>query len=252
VFILFLVIRLVNRYDNAEPHDAAGCKDVIEAKAEFSKLTRGWKDYQGNVFCMDYLSDPSEEAAAAKYRNEFRFPMEDDYRIFWQAVYDSLYQADIGKIDQVCDSLEKIRDAHGLGKSAFADAIVTFVQDIDYVFVLWDEGCGTGEYPSTGCLDDVRFGLYSPIEFLGGWIGDCDTRALLLYSILKRFGYHPGIAISREYQHAMLVLRAPSSGDFILHKGAKYYFWETTAKGWPLGAMPPTTSNIHKWHVVMD
>lgn len=201
---------------------------------------------------MDYVSDPIAEAAAAKYRNDFGFPMEEDYRIFWKSVYDSLYTADEAQISSVCDSLERIRVRNSLSRNEFADAIVSFVQDIDYLYVLWDEGCGTGEYPSTGCFDDVRFGLYSPVEFLGGWVGDCDTRALLLYSILKHFGYHPGIAISREYQHAMLVLRAPSSGDYIMHKGAKYYFWETTAKGWPLGSMPPETSIIRHWHVVMD
>lgn len=252
VIALYVVYKLAGGFhDEPKEHDSA-CADIVIGKTDYDEMVRGWVDYARNTYCMDYKSVHDNVMLSQFHRNTFEFPYVADDNHFWHCVYDSIYQYDKDFIIDACNSLAEIREEASLDRVEFADAIVTFVQDIDYVYVLWGDDCGNGEYPSSGCVDRVQYGLYSPVEFLGGWIGDCDTRALLLYAILKHFGYEAAIAVSTEYQHAMLLLHGPAAGDHIVHKGIKYFFWETTAKGWPLGVMPPDTWDVGKWNVVMD
>jgi hypothetical protein len=58
--------------------------------------------------------------------------------------------------------------------------------------------------------------------------------------------------ISNEYRHAMIAIDLPASGDHIIHKGKKFYFWETTNTGWLPGMLPPDTNNIAYWKITLD
>ena len=81
--------------------------------------------------------------------------------------------------------------------------------------------------------------------------GDCDTRAVILYELLNRMGYETIIVVSREYGHAMIAVDLPIIGDHIEYKGRHYYFWETTAKGWKAGMLPPSYPQIPYWKVAL-
>ena len=37
------------------------------------------------------------------------------------------------------------------------------------------------------CDSYVAFGYYAPVEFIGNFTGDCDTRSTLVYTILKHW-----------------------------------------------------------------
>ena len=126
--------------------------------------------------------------------------------------------------------------------------IVAFVQDIPYQYVLSD-GCQNkvGE-----CNPYVSWGIYSPVEFMHHLKGDCDTRTVLLYTLLKNFGFDPLIINSKEYRHSMLALDLPSAGDDFLYKGRRYAYWETTNIGWMPGMLPPEMNNEAYWAVALD
>ncbi len=131
----------------------------------------------------------------------------------------------------------------------FATMVVAFVQDIPYEYVIQEECTGSETAP---CNGNVMLGLYSPVEFLGKMHGDCDTRTVVLYTLLRNFGYEPLIINSNEYLHSMLALDVASSGDDFEYKGKKYAYWETTNVGWLAGMLPPDMNNKDYWSVALD
>jgi hypothetical protein len=162
-----------------------------------------------------------------------------------------LHNRDFDSLKPLADSLLKIGTTRNLDRNEFADMVVTFVQDIPYSFVLSTEECLTRE-PNINCVQNQRFGLLSPIEFLHTLTGDCDTRTLLLYSLFKHFNYNPIIVNSWKYLHSMLLLDVVASGDYLEHKGQHFYFWETTAKGWEAGDLPPDVTDLSSWQIILD
>jgi hypothetical protein len=135
-----------------------------------------------------------------------------------------------------------------LDRDAFARMIVAFVQDIPYQYVLSDNCEGrAGE-----CNPFVSWGIYAPVEFMYHLKGDCDTRTVLLYTLLRNFGFEPLIINSKEYKHSMLALNLPSAGDDFVYKGRRYAYWETTNTGWLPGMLPPEMNNKDYWTVVLD
>lgn len=170
--------------------------------------------------------------------------------LFWGSVYQLLYEHDRYEFIALQDSLAAIRDVQQLDRDEFARMIVAFVQDIPYNFIVPAE-CGVAQ-TSSPCVPDVRFGIFSPVEFLYQLQGDCDTRTVLLYTLLRNFGYHPLIVNSTEYLHSMLALDIASSGDDFIYKGKRYAYWETTNTGWLPGMLPPEMNNENYWQVVLD
>jgi hypothetical protein len=77
--------------------------------------------------------------------------------------------------------------------------------------------------------------------------GDCDTRTVLLFTLLSRFNYDIAILNSVDYQHSVLGINIPSTGKFKSYRFKKYYFIETTAKGCPIGYLHKDFSDINKW-----
>jgi len=159
------------------------------------------------------------------------------------SIYSQVYHEQKDYINSIITSLNNLRKDRELNRNQFARVIVSFVQDIPYTLVLAEQRCEHRTDYEGPCVSDVKYGIYTPIEFLSHLRGDCDTRTLLLYTILKQFDYNPIILTSREYAHSMLALDIQASGDFILHNGRRHYFWETTAEGWDVGVLPPSSKN---------
>ncbi len=111
--------------------------------------------------------------------------------------------------------------------------------------------CEDFETDGQPCIGNVPLGIISPYEFIHSLYGDCDTRSVLLYVLLAEMGFDPMIVVSDEYAHAMLALNVQAQGDHIRHEGKKYYFWETTAAGWPIGMLPPDVNNINYWKIAL-
>ncbi|HWK02586.1 MAG TPA: hypothetical protein VNS58_03095 [Puia sp.] len=98
---------------------------------------------------------------------------------------------------------------HQLDPVAFAKVVVSFVQDIPYVLIL-DRDCNPDLYsdPFTqrylrtsdaSCSSFQRFGINTPVEFMGTLKGDCDSRTLLLFTLLDHYGYDVAILSSEVY-----------------------------------------------------
>jgi hypothetical protein len=210
---------------------------------------RTWQEYGWNeTFCTDYVMPVAEASDAETFRNSLNVNEEAGAFEVWQDIYHELYANARMHLQQVQDSLVAASLGKNLDRHSFARLVVAYVQDIPYQYVLSD-GC---ESTAGLCNPYVKFGIYSPVEFMYHLKGDCDTRTVLLYTLLKNFGYDPLIINSLEYRHSMLALDIPSAGDDFLYKGRRYAYWETTNVGWLPGMLPPEMNNKNYWQVALD
>lgn len=252
VIAMNLLVEFSEHGDDAGEVVQAGCGDVSSLDSVLMNVThtRSWIEYMRNVgFCSMYAVNYADANAAAINRNSMNVPFYGDEDAYWLQVYSRLYLDSKDHIRSLQDSLTAIGRAGNLDRDDFARMVVSFVQDIPYEYVVPDDCNGTEASP---CNGQVAFGLYSPVEFVYGQHGDCDTRTVLLYTLLRNFGYEPLILNSHEYLHSMLALDITSSGDDFEYNGKKYAFWETTNVGWLAGMIPPDMNNKDYWFVALD
>lgn len=203
-----------------------------------------WTDlrFNKNEGEVEVFSNDMEEAKVfmTRYRLNSRF----DYT----ELYSSILKNE-GKQHQslfhLFDSIQKVRNYN---EYEFAGLIVTMVQEIPYTLIL-EESCP--DIVRTPCVPYVPFGLYTPKQFTYTLDGDCDTRVLLLYALLDHYGYQVAILCSDFYSHAMLGIALPGSGYYLEQNNIRYYFWETTSKGWGLGQLNPASRNLSFWYIAL-
>jgi hypothetical protein len=164
--------------------------------------------------------------------------------------YANLIVKDADRLDLVMDELEKIYRTKNLTDRQFINVVVAFVQDIPYS-LLTASDCSNHRSSEYSCYSNITGGLYSPVEFMKNFHGDCDTRTVFLYTVLSSFGYDVIILNSEFYKHSILGVRLTSSGKYKTVYGKRYYTWETTAEGYKLGMMPAECSNMYYWDVAI-
>lgn len=90
-----------------------------------------------------------------------------------------------------------------------------------------------------GCCNNVDpIGVYSPLEYAVGRTGDCDTRSLLAFTILRSIGYDVAVMTSESQSHSVLGVSLPNSSLYSNatdRNGKRYVLWELTSKDWRLG-----------------
>ncbi|MBI2390535.1 MAG: hypothetical protein HYV09_13175 [Deltaproteobacteria bacterium] len=122
-------------------------------------------------------------------------------------------------------------DAAKLDAVQLTDLALSYVQQIPY------------EIP------EDPFGLRPPPLVISKRKGDCDSKALLLYMILNELGIEAVILSSKAHAHTMIGVPLPTNGTAFRWKSRKYAFAEVTAKGAPLGYLPPELSSPNDWVV---
>ena len=222
-----------------------------------------WRDYDSISYTLtlSVLSSDVNESAVAHHR--FEPP-----GIFTSLtpVYYSLEKTDENKLERVYSSFDSIRTAKQLGKASFAKMVVSCIQSIPYYLVL-DNSCGDDHSDDEFinnylqqcnrdcCVGDIKYGVKSPVEFFSDLKGDCDTRALVIYSILKRFDYNVALLTSQYYKHAMVAVNFETAdvpnGLSININNRNYYLWETTSSGFQAGQVPPGNSNLSNWEIAL-
>lgn len=71
--------------------------------------------------------------------------------------------------------------------------------------------------------------------------GDCEDKAILLASFLKAMGYKTALLIfDGNPGHAAIGVDCPgAAGSYYEKDGVRYFYLETTNKGWQVGQVPP-------------
>lgn len=225
---------------------------ILTDKSDSIQLVKtwSWEDLNRKVHSIEVRLNRQDIAASAENRKRMKLsPMVKNCPDYFM-----LCEFDAPTLMGLSEKLSKIAESEQLDQEGTASLVITMIQNIPYTLVHpysheemeeIDTKNGTGfikqyhseenhlplnQIPFGGCSDDVGpAGIYSPVEFLSGFRGDCDTRTVTIHTLLKNIGI-PSI-VTNGPGHSMLALPFKPSNPaapFILHHGIKYYFLETT------------------------
>ncbi len=218
---------------------------------------RDWRDNYGN----NYIGNLSiREKDYYTLRNHINTYKPNSEKYFWRDLYAYISKTDSPSLDLIMEMFIKINQDKKLNQMEFAEMVVSCIQDIPYSFVL-QKDCPKGNYDSTTkhvlencpecCIGNIKYGIQNPVSFIKNLKGDCDTRTVIIYSILNYFNYDVAIVNSEFYRHSIIGINLPASGLHKVYKGKKYTLWETTAKYFRLGYLSPGFDDVTHWNVVL-
>lgn len=243
-----------NKEEGVQKIDAWIDNDSI---AVFSS-NRVWQDNYGR----DYRATLQvREADYHRLKNSIDQFEHTDQGDFWGALYEYVDWNDRPSLDLVMDAFEEIHQQKKLNQMEFAEMVVSCVQDIPYSLV-FQQACMAPQLYERSireileecpdcCIGNIAYGLQNPVSFLQNLKGDCDTRTVLIYSILKHFDYDVAILNSDYYRHSIIGLNIPAPGLHKAYYGKKYMVWETTGKYFRIGELPNSFNEIGYWEVVL-
>ena len=258
IFILLILLGLWSVF--SEGLDTTRIEDddvVVEDPPEYDEIvtrTFNWRDYDNRSYSANIKFKYGDYIKSINNRNKLSWNINGETQ-----VYRKMHEFDNTKFDLIYQELEKIRNSNNLNRINFAETIVSMVQSIPYSYV-FEMSCQSPLIPSeyrnninngTLCMGNIKNGVATPLEFFYNKKGDCDTRTVLIYTMLKKFGYDVVILNSNLYWHSMIGVNLPAYGDFKLINGKKYFFWETTNTGWVIGDLPPGNKDISKWYLAL-
>lgn len=264
LLILFALLRVFEKANDTTPipqttdaDDSELIPDKPDSAGLRNQYTLTWEDYRKNVYKGTYAVSKNNYSLSFKNRvaqNPVRGIEE---------VYSGVYQVDKRLVSGIIQMFEKIKKEKNLNPVQFAEMAGTFVQRIPYVLV-HDLSCAQlirenyndkfiQQYHRDGgqCLQNCKFGLQAPTEFTYNLKGDCDTRTLMLFTILDHFGYDVAILISNAYGHSIFGIGLPYQGLYKSYGGVRYFAWELTAPGWQPGLLPPQISDMDNWEIAL-
>lgn len=221
------------------------------------KRYREWQDYDGNLYQGYYTLRKSEIENAHSFKATLQ--IQPSTRNAYDEVVYNLKENDKNKLNGIYKLFDSIQSKNSLSNIKFAEMIVSFVQDIPYVLIL-DSDCNPNLYDDTfaknylkqnpgKCDGPQRFGINTPVEFLYSLKGDCDTRTLLLYTILSHYNYDVALMSSEFYRHSILGINLPLNGLKYNYQNQQYVLWETTTPNIRPGLIPNTISNTNNWRI---
>lgn len=210
---------------------------------------RAWEDMNGNAYEGDVRVLASAYQMAKNDHENLQGLTS------FAAIYRSLATADTSRLNGVYALFDSLKKARKPDTLAFANMLVSFVQDIPYCTVTAGE-CGSQEAndfagPSSAgnysCLGQVPYGVQSPVEFMANFQGDCDTRTLFLFTLFDHYHYPAAILSSMTFRHSLLGLKLPLPGSAKRLGAERYVLWETTAKGFAPGRLSPQVDHMDYW-----
>lgn len=218
---------------------------------------RSWNDYDGNEYEGKFWVKKSAFINASSYKNNLNIygNTEDSYN---EMVF-RLKENDKNSLQGVYQLFDSIQTAKNLPADKFAELIVSFVQDIPYTVVL-PNACDGSLYDDNfiksylasndaRCDGYERFGINTPVEFIATLDGDCDTRTLLIYTLLSHYGYDVAMLSSEYYNHSLIGINLPYEGVAYTYNRQRYILWETTAPNIKPGILPNEISNLNYWRI---
>ena len=159
--------------------------------------------------------------------NSLRSELQTQY--VWDRIYTIVYERSFPQMKTISEGFNTVFRNENLNSKDKVLFLITFVQNMKY------------DRPG-GELD-----LFAPVESIAKRFGDCDTKTILLYTLLERLGIDCAMMWSEKYKHAMLGVHVAATGEYKVTNGKKYYFLETTYPGWQVGDLPPESNNKRFW-----
>jgi hypothetical protein len=219
---------------------------------------RSWRDNYGNNYTGSLTVREPDYLRLKDHIKNYVPPAGGN---FWGTLYDHIDRTDTPSLDLLLNTFVELEQQHELNRMEFAEMIVSCIQDIPYSFVFQEDCMPARNYDDSirkvlekcpeCCIGNIMYGIQNPVSFIKNLKGDCDTRTVLIYSILKYFGYDVAILNSDYYKHSILGINLPARGLYKIHNGKKYILWETTAKYFEIGYLSPAYNDVTYWNVVL-
>jgi hypothetical protein len=237
------------RFDTIQPipnpvpiEDTAARKDSVLYEYKEWK----WRDFDDKAHYIKYKFPKGTLELAMRNR----LSCAPNYRIYYK-----MYDHDKVKLKDLIDQMKFYIKSENLNYMDALNYVCSSIQYIPYTLVLNSDGecpCeqSFGSFSADckvqsngrGCCSNVDpFGIYSPFEFAYYKTGDCDTRALLAYTILKEMGFDVAVMVSDSERHSVLgVAEIGNNGVFsnsfgTNYFGKRFYLWELTSENWRFG-----------------
>lgn len=218
---------------------------------------RNWVDYANNSYDATVIVKGSDFNNSRKHREQSNYIKGNE--VEWNLLYTYILNKDLTNLNQIISQFDSIRIKNQLNNKELAELIVSFVQDIPYALVVQQSCYEAYQDPeiremmsvcqSNCCIGNVKYGLHTPIEFLGSLYGDCDTRTVLSYAILDAFNFDVIVVGSLYYGHSLLGINLPYQGTSKSFNNKQYYLWETTSTGFEPGQISPDINNMKYWDI---
>ncbi len=162
--------------------------------------------YSIDAKLYEYFNSLSRYYGNSEYKNYINDPINSEY------------------LDMLVENLNEIGDKRGYTDGERVREVISFCQSFEYETD--QESTERAEWPKY------------PIELLYDRVGDCEDTALLLVGILSKMGY--GCALIKFDDHIAVGLKGDQSidGTYFENNGIKYYYIETTNRGWRIGEIP--------------
>lgn len=221
------------------------------------KRFRSWKDFNNKQYEGYYYVFQDDVSSSSRFKNTVTISKNNIHQ--YDKIIYSIKENDKSKLVGLYHLFDSIGKSNNLSRTKFAEMVVTFVQDIPYALIL-ENDCDANLYndkfirqylskSNAICEGNQRFGINTPIEFLASLKGDCDSRTVLLYTILSQYNYDVAVLSSEIYGHSILGINLPYSGLTYRYKNQKYVMWETTAINFKPGHIPAEISNLNNWRI---
>ncbi len=263
-YVLTTLLDFVNTFPTEDTtfvkEEGVGLSTIIEDQDTIPVYAshRVWKDNYGNNYQGDLTIRERDFNRLYQHLNSYSPPSGIN---FWGVLYDHIDRTDTPSLDLVMKTFEDIHRSRTLNQMEFAEMVISCIQDIPYSYVFQEECLPYGAYDEPiktllkecpeCCIGNVKYGIQTPVSFLQNLKGDCDTRTVLIYSVLKHFNYDVAILNSDFYRHSIIGVNLPAGGLYKRYYGKKYVVWETTAKYYTAGQLPPSFNDITHWNVVL-
>ncbi len=269
-FIMFLVFGLISLFINPI-NNTVKKKYATNSNEEVQKNTndpitgdsiishhRIWQDYNNKEYSGNIEVKVSDYQSVSNFRNKISVSPQNPNQ--YNYIVSKIYDFDKNKLSLLYLMFDSLKTKHNLSETKFAEVITSCIQDIPYTLVL-ENDCNANRYNDKfisdylgnggKCEGFIKFGLLSPTEFMGSLIGDCDTRTLLLFTVLNHYNYDVAMLGSELYKHSIIAINLPYNGISKTINGKQYVIWETTEQGIPPGVIPREVSDIRFWNVTL-
>lgn len=221
------------------------------------KHFRAWKDYNGKEYSGTIWVRKSDLSNSERYKNNLLLNINNN-RTYDEMIF-KLKEYDKNNLAGIYTLFDSINLQSNLSKVQFAELIVSFIQDIPYSVVVPND-CNPNLYDDifikqylssneARCDGFEKFGINTPLEFMASLNGDCDTRTLLLYTMLSHYEYDVALFSSEYYSHSIIGINLPLNGVSYPYQNQHYILWETTAPNIKPGVLPKEISNLNYWRI---
>lgn len=262
-FAVLLISGFINVFNNLDTFRTTSSSDTIPQTVETINENESkdflhhikWQDYDRTIYETDLVINSDLVNYSSKNKN--RLPSmrtANDYNLLLSNLHSKSGDAYL----RIMPKMDSIKVVNSLSRKRYAEVIVTMIQAIPYVATV-EQSCNPFDYQdprirellqSNPCEPNQKFGIKTPAEFLSNLKGDCDTRTLFLYGLLKKAGYDVVIYGSEFYGHSVLGIHLNiEATHFKVHDNKKYYLWEVTGESFLPGELPESINNLNYWSI---